>query len=260
MPVRASTPGTVGTVLDLVLPRPCPGCGRPGPWCTACASVLAGRPRPVALGDLALDALGDDKPRAGVEHGKAAGEHRRGLPVPDVWALARYSGPARAAIVAGKDGGRRDLPAELGLALGAGLLRLARIGVLPEPWWLVPAPSRQSAARRRGGDPVTAMARAAARRCAAEGVPTGVAPCLVTSHAARDSVGLTGAGRFANLAGRVAFRSAAAPPAGAPLIVLDDVVTSGATIVASCLALAAAGHPVSAALALAAVPPWRVAR
>jgi predicted amidophosphoribosyltransferase len=80
-----------------------------------------------------------------------------------VWALARYTGPVRAAIVAGKERGRRDLPPTLGLALGRGLVRLRRSGVLPGALWLVPAPSRRSAARARGGDPVTAMARAAAR-------------------------------------------------------------------------------------------------
>src|SRR5664279_505052 len=179
----------LATALELVLPRPCPGCGGPGPWCAGCAASLQGRPRRVALPEAAADA---------------------GL-LTSVWALARYADPVRSAILAGKERGRRDLPALLGQALGAGLLRLHQVAVLPDPLWLVPAPSRRSAARSRGGDPVRAMVRAAACTAAAGGHPTGVAPCLVTAGGARDSVGLDAAARAANLAGRVRW-----VPAGVP--------------------------------------------
>jgi predicted amidophosphoribosyltransferase len=177
-----------------------------------------------------------------------------------VWALARYTGPVRAAIVAGKERGRRDLPPTLGLALGRGLVRLRRSGVLPGALWLVPAPSRRSAARARGGDPVTAMARAAARQRAAHGDPTGVAPCLVTTGAARDSVGLDAAGRAANLADRVRWRASGAPPPGAAVLLVDDVLTTGATATAAIRALRAAELEVRGVLVLAAVPGWVATR
>ena len=38
--------------------------------------------------------------------------------LPTVWALTRYTDPVRSAILAGKERGRRDLPALLGVALG----------------------------------------------------------------------------------------------------------------------------------------------
>ena len=222
----------VAAAMDLVLPRPCPGCGGPGPWCDGCDATLRGRPRRVNLPEL----IG-------------------GVPnLPPVWALARYADPVRSAILVGKERGRRDLPSLLGLALGHGLLRLHRLALLPEPIWLVPAPSRRAAARSRGGDPVTAMARAAARFAAGNGHRTGLSPCLVTAGSARDSIGLDAAARAANLADRVRWRPAGAPPAGVTVLLIDDVLTTGATVAAACRAIRRAGVQVGGVLILATVP------
>ena len=81
----------VAAAMDLVLPRTCPGCGGPGPWCDGCDATLRGRPRRVRLPEL-------------VAGGAAAR-------LPPVWALTRYTDPVRSAILAGKEHGRRDLPA-----------------------------------------------------------------------------------------------------------------------------------------------------
>lgn len=226
--------------IDLVLPRTCPGCYAPEPWCGVCAATLDRRPRAVAVPEAALDRLST-----------------AGLRLPTVHALARYSGPVRAAIIAGKERGRRDLPPLLGAALGTGLATLQDAGVLPRELWLVPAPTRRASARARGGDPVTAMARAAAATLAACGRPTGVAPCLYLARRARDSVGLDAAGRAANLAGAIRFEARASPPPGARVVVLDDVLTSGATVCGSCEALAAHGVSPAGVLVLAAVPALR---
>ncbi|GGL85997.1 ComF family protein [Nakamurella endophytica] len=226
---------------DLVLPRPCPGCGDPPPWCARCAAVLEGRLRPVRLSDAALDAAA-------------------GLPLPPVLALARYAGPVRAAVIAGKERGRSDLPPRLGSAIGRALAGSVAIRARRPAGggtvWLVPAPSRRSAARSRGGDPVTAMARGAAEALAAAGVAAGVAPCLRTAGHAADSVGLSPGERVANLAGRVRVVPAAGPTAGAEIVLLDDVVTSGATAVAALRALADAGIRTGAVVAVAAAAPW----
>jgi predicted amidophosphoribosyltransferase len=179
------------------------------------------------------------------------------MSLPPIRAMARYSGPARAAILAGKEHGRTDLPALIGNAVGSALLRLRRAALLPDQIWIVPAPSRRAAARRRGGDPVTLMARAAARRMAEYGAFAGVAPCLYTAARARDSVGLDAAGRAANLAGRVRLRRSATPPAGALTVLLDDVLTTGSTSLASIRALQDASIGVAGVLAVATAAPWR---
>lgn len=229
-------------LADLVLPRPCPGCGGPGPWCPGCAATLEGRPREPVLPDTGLDAFAAALPRR---------------PLPALRALARYRGPVRAAIVAGKERGRRDLPPLLGAALGGGLLRLHRISVIPESVCLVPAPTRAAAARSRGGDPVLTMVRAAAGRLARGGHRTSVSACLRTAAGAADSAALTAEQRTANLTGRVRVRAASLPSPGLPLVLVDDVLTTGATLVAACAALAAVGREVTAVLTVAAVPPWR---
>lgn len=228
-----------GTAMDLVLPRPCPGCGGSGPWCAGCDATLRGRPRRITLPDLPSGT---------------------GAALPPVWALARYRDPVRSAILAGKERGRHDLPPLLGIALGRGLWRLRRLGLLPPTVWLVPAPSRRSAARSRGGDPVVAMGRAAARWLAGRGCPAGVAPCLVTVGTARDSVGLDAAQRAANLDHRVRWVPGAAPPAATPVVLIDDVLTTGATSAAACRTLRGAGIEVAAVLVIAAVPGWITTR
>lgn len=241
LPLRRFLSAAVHTALDLAIPRPCPGCGGPEPWCAGCAATLDARPRLVLLPEPTLDAAA-------------------GAPLPPVRAITRYTGPVRAAILAGKERGRTDLPVRLGEGIGRALLRLRRAGALPADCWLVPAPSRRAAARRRGGDPVTAMAVAAARTMATAGVAAGVAPCLHTASRARDSVGLDAADRVVNLTDRIRYREQAGPPVGAPVVLVDDVVTTGATLLASVRALQASGIEVAGLLALAAAAPWRAVR
>jgi predicted amidophosphoribosyltransferase len=208
-------------MLDLILPLECGGCGAPSTrWCDACATALqvhADEPHLVT-------------PRVDP-----------GVPV---FALGRYAGPRRHAIVAVKEHGRRDLVAPLSRALALGIHRLAVWGVLSTPLTVVPAPTRRAAARRRGGDPVARVAATATR----------VHPGITVVHAlrtvgrARDSVGLTTTAREHNIAGRV--RLTAAAPAGEVLLV-DDIVTTGATAREAVRVLEAAGSAVAAVLTLA---------
>ncbi|WP_040781842.1 ComF family protein [Nocardia pneumoniae] len=202
------------TLLDLVLPAVCAGCGRSGAdWCADCADALAGPPVRVW-------------PRTDP-----------GVPC---WALGPYAGPARRAVLAAKERGRRDLAEPLGVALAGGLaaLRSAR-----RPLVLVPAPSRGVAARRRGGDPVLRSARVASRWLP----DSRVVALLRLRPGVRDSVGLTPAQRSRNLGGRVTTVPVRAAdlgiPANAEVVVVDDVLTTGATARESVRALALIGLP-----------------
>lgn len=202
-------------LVDLVLPGDCAGCGAPvPPWCPGCAAGLG-----VAY-------------RAALPGG------------PAVLAAGRYSGPLRAAVLRYKERGRRDLAVPLARLLAA---PLAVTGPPPPAvTWLVPAPSRPAAARARGGDHVLRLCAAVAGL----GPGVRVARALRLTRRARDSVGLDAAQRTENLAGRLRVRAAGLPPAGAAVVLVDDVVTTGATLRACRAALADAGVAADLALVL----------
>ena len=158
-----------------------------------------------------------------------------------VLSLGRYAGPRRAAILAMKEHGRTDLVGPLAVAVRAAITRLLEWGIVEVPLTVVPAPTKWSSARRRGGDPVTAIARAAA------GPHVGVDPALRLRAFTRDSVGLSADQRVSNVAGRVLLRHAVA----GEVLLLDDVVTTGATGSESVRVLQTAGSRVAAMLAIA---------
>ena len=164
-----------------------------------------------------------------------------------VFGLGRYAGARRRAIVAMKDRGRTDLSAPLARALGLGVHRLLLWGLLDTPLTIVPAPTRSWAARQRGGDPVARVAT-----LATAGHPhITVVRALRMKPLARDSAGLNSAARERNIAGRV-LPTRRRVPANADVLLVDDIVTTGATARESVRVLHDAGARVSAVLALAA--------
>ena len=102
---------------------------------------------------------------------------------------------------------------------------------------LVPVPSSRAALRSRGRDHVRELAVRAAAELRAAGVGADVARVLVRRGKSARLGGAGGAQRRANLAGSFAVRGPV--PAGL-LVVVDDVVTSGATLTEAAAALAAA--------------------
>jgi predicted amidophosphoribosyltransferase len=207
-------------MLDLVLPLQCGGCGAPTTrWCDACARELGVQPDQPHLITPRLDP---------------------GVPV---FSLGRCSGARRKAIIAVKEHGRTDLIAPLAAALSQGVAHLLRWGLVAAPLTVVPAPTRRSAARRRGGDPVTAMALAAT----AYHPDIRVVRALRMRALARDSVGLSSVDRQRNVAGRVKLVK---PVAGA-VVLVDDILTTGATAAESVRRLQTAGALVVAVVTIA---------
>jgi predicted amidophosphoribosyltransferase len=168
-----------------------------------------------------------------------------------VHALAPYREPVADIIVAHKERNRLDLARPLGRRLTRAVLAAS-----PEATavWLVPAPSARSSVRRRGQDPVRRMARVAAAEIRALGRAANVLPALRHQRHVADQVGLTRQQRAQNLHGALAVRPAAAARlAQRPAILIDDVMTSGATLAEAARAIrAAGGRPVGAAVIAAA--------
>lgn len=227
--VRSDLPAHL---LDLVLPTDCPGCGRTGvdvrPACPDCLAALMGTastalPRP---------------PPAGL---------------PPVLSVTAYAGPARALLVSHKEHGRLALARPLGGVLARSVAAVhTTFGSPGRTCGLVPVPSRPAARRSRGHDPLLRIARVAAadlRRC---GVPAAVVPVLRHTRRVADQGGLDAAARALNLVGALAVPAAGVRLlAGLSLVLVDDVLTTGATLAEAARALRAAGVGVAGAAVVA---------
>ena len=158
----------------------------------------------------------------------------RGLPVT---AALPFDGVPARCIRRLKGNGETHLARPLGAALASVLRSPETASRL-----VVPVPTTRSAFRRRGYRVPDLLIRRAQ-----------VAPQRVLRLAARtdDQRGLGARERVTNMSGTMRARR---PGEGAEVVIVDDVVTTGATFDEAARALTEAGFLVSAAVALAATP------
>lgn len=205
---------------DLFLGAACPGCGRPAlALCAACATDITPDPRSVRVSDELVAAV--------------SGEH---------------DGVLRLAIVAWKEEGRASLLRPLAHLLAASVVEV--LGDSATPLTLVPVPSSRRSRRARGCDVVDDLARCAAALLRATGTDVTVRQALVLVRQTADQTGLGARDRARNLRDALGLRTARGL-AGRDVIVVDDIVTTGATLQEATRALAAAGHEPLAAAAMA---------
>jgi predicted amidophosphoribosyltransferase len=164
-----------------------------------------------------------------------------------VHAAGRYEGPLARLAAAYKDDDRRDcagiLTALLATAVVAAVRASPHLRVLAAgngPLLLVPVPSSAAARRRRGDAPLTALADAAAKGFADHELL--LAEALKTRRRVADQAGLNARQRAVNLEHSMVVRPRWEPTvAGSHCIVVDDVLTTGATLVEAARALRSSG-------------------
>jgi predicted amidophosphoribosyltransferase len=145
-----------------------------------------------------------------------------------IWAAFSYEGPAGAMVRALKFGGRTRIADAMA----------AQIAALAPPELLcgtvVPVPVHPAHRRRRGLDHGAALARALARRAG-----LAFTDCLVRSGDPLPQVGRGRRARIRGPAGSIAVRPGMTPPL--EVLLVDDVITTGATLAACDTALRVAG-------------------
>jgi predicted amidophosphoribosyltransferase len=162
---------------------------------------------------------------------------------PDVWSGLPFEAVPARVIRALKEEGRTGLARSLAPALRVAVAaaEAAASGPGESDVVVVPIPTSRAAYRRRGYRVVELVARRAGLRCAR---------LLVTARASADQRGLDRGARRRNVAQSLMARDAA----GLRAIVIDDVVTTGATLEEAFRALRAGGAEVLGAATIAATP------
>jgi ComF family protein len=207
----ASIVRAANRLLDLALPARCPGCGAEGPpICDGCLPALDARldlPPGVPIG------LPSDIP----------------APLLQLEWCAPFSGLIRRALHELKYAGEKRIAVPFGAAIARRWRRAGAGGDL-----LVPVPVHADRARRRGYDQAELIADAAARELRL--------PCARILERERATIAqfdLDRSARRTNVSG--AFRLRGGGASGRWVILVDDVVTTGATLAACAEPLLADG-------------------
>lgn len=212
-------------LIDLLLPERCAGCGTaPVLLCDGCATPLRAPARPARTAPA-------------------------GVPPP--WTVAAYEGPLRTILSAYKERGRTALAVPLGEALATAIHAALKPQDHSPPPTLVWVPSSRASTRRRGHDPLRETVTVALHRLHADGIPLTSTPALRQRTHVADQAGLTATQRTTNLKGALEVTTALT---NRHVLLVDDVITTGASLAEAARALRAAGAEVTATATIAATP------
>ena len=209
---------------EFLLPTICIGCSNEGAtWCSSCAKNFAHHPFDVDVGyDLS------------------------------VRSLSTYQGPIARLINMAKEkcstAATKILADSLTVVVGSYASQSMNMGLEVA---LVPIPTGRAAIRRRGADPIKEMTRLVGSRVQPS-LP--IVTKLGNKRERREQSGLSVTERAQNTFG--SFVWAAHEPRRLAVILVDDVVTTGATLMAAAEALRSGGQEVIGCATIAATRRW----
>jgi ComF family protein len=206
---KAEPTGLLGVLLGTLFPPRCVACGAAGAWlCSACIAAVPGHGYLLQVTRLAHSAESLD----------------------GALALSSHGYPLREAVHGLKYGGLRVLADPLSALLADGWLARGEVADL-----VVPVPLHRAQLRRRGYNQSGLLAAGLAIRTGMEVHQD----ALVRWRATRSQVGLGHQERLDNVAGAFVCHDQAIR--GARIVLIDDVLTTGATMSACATALCDAG-------------------
>lgn len=217
----ALLPATLRALLDLVYPPRCAACSGPlaaEPFCPTCAGAVD----PVPPGCARCGRPGPDPVCGGCLAAPPAFDRVR--------AGGLFGGPLADAVHALKYGGRAVLARPLGAWLAAR-------APLPDGAVVISVPLGRARRIARGYDQAALLADGLAR-ASGRSRPRRLRGALVRTRETPPQVGRSREERLRNVAGAFAARREVA---GAEVVLVDDVVTTGATAEAAARALRQAG-------------------
>ena len=215
--------GLITDVADLALSRACVACDEIGSvLCPPCCAALTRVRRHEVRWRPAPDHAEDDGADAGVS-------------MPPVIVASHYEGATKRVIIAQKEHGVLGLTPVLGAMLAASIVVLG-----DGPFTLVPIPPHRDSVRRRGIDTLEAIAERAAGELRAAGWRAQCVPMLRRQVDGGRHVGRSAQGRRSAVRGtmavddrvldRGAHRVEQRLGQRSDIVVVDDVVTTGATV------------------------------
>ncbi len=156
------------------------------------------------------------------------------------WAATYLSPEVSKLLVSFKDRGQSALVSDLNELIAP---LVAELAAFTEVIYLVPAPSRLENFARRGFTPSVVLARALSNLVS----NAHVLNCLVLAKDVKDQVGLSGAQRHENLAGSMSLNQRVGDRL---CFVVDDICTTGATLIEAWRVLSVGGANVLGALVI----------